>query len=304
MPSLVPPGFTRGPILFLGPVSEDLGFAALLQRFWAEAGGYGARIHLIAAPGCDPQIGERCVARLSEWECDYVELLTIPDRSAALAPATAEPLERATGVLILPTDPVRFASTLGGTPLAQAIRRANARGKVVAALGASGPILCQHMIAFDNRETRPHPFLHRHLIQFAPGLGLVNRTIIDMGTESNEDAKTPGNSPAQERLGRLLTAVSYNPFLVGISLESDTGAALYADTSITVFGRHSMLVVDAAGVTHSTIHDAQSDQPLTLAGITLHVLGPDYTFHVDSRTVAAPESSDIPPASERVTSAY
>jgi cyanophycinase len=274
MPALVPPGFTRGPILFLGPFSDDLGFDTLLQRFWAEAGGYGARIHLIAAPGCDPQIGERCAARLREWECDSVELLALPDRAAASAPATAEPLERATGLLILPADPVRFASTLG----------------------ASGPILCQHMIAFDTREARPHPFLHRHLIQFAPGLGLVNRTVI----ESSDDPDTP----AQERLARLLTAVSFNPFLIGVSLESDTGAALYPDTSMTLFGWNNALVVDAANVTHSTIHDAQSDQPLTLAGITLHVLGPEYAFHIDSRRVHAPESTDIPPASERVTSAY
>jgi hypothetical protein len=47
MPAPVPPGFTRGPILFLNPVDEA-GEQHLLQRFWTDAGGYGGRIVLIA----------------------------------------------------------------------------------------------------------------------------------------------------------------------------------------------------------------------------------------------------------------
>ncbi|MCB0045939.1 MAG: cyanophycinase [Caldilineaceae bacterium] len=287
MPSQVPAGYTRGAILFIGPLQDADGEAALLQRFWNEAGGYGARILIVSAFENDLSAAQRYNERFEEWESEWVAILPVQERTDARRDESAVAVEQATGVLLVGDNPLRMAGLLGGTLLATAIRRANARGKVVCGIGACAPILCQHMIAYDNRKRIPHPFLHRRLIQFAPGLGIVNRLLLD---SSND----PAEGPAM-RLSRLLAAVAHNPFLVGVSLEADTGVAVYADTTLEVFGRNSALIVDGSEITYTDVHKYEDDGPLSVLGVQAHVLGRAYTFNFDSRLVQPPDEGDIPP---------
>jgi cyanophycinase len=144
----VPPGFTRGPILFFGPLADPVHTDKLLQSFWDEAGSYGARILLVPTASSDPQ----AIERLRQWfvaaEADSVEVLPVRERRDALDARLVEQVDNATGILLVDGNPLRFTSILGGTPVAQAIRRASARGRVVGGIGRAGAVLCQHMIAF------------------------------------------------------------------------------------------------------------------------------------------------------------
>ena len=170
MPSQVPAGYTRGAILFMGPMQDETGEASLLQRFWDEAGAYGSRILIIANFGSDDSLPERYGRRFAEWESDSVTHLSLESRQDAQRDGAATLVENATGILLVGDSPLRMASTVGGTILATAIRRANARGKVICGAGACASILCQHMIAYDNRKSMPHPFLHRRLFRRADNL--------------------------------------------------------------------------------------------------------------------------------------
>ena len=231
---------------------------------------------------------ERCRTLFAEWETDSVEILSVTSRVEALHPNHLERISGATGILLLGENPVRMATFLGGTPLAQAIRRANARGKVTAGYGRGAALLCEHLIAHDARaeDDTHHPFLHRHLIQFAPGLGLTNRLVLDTIPADLGDG--------WNRLSRLLHAVAYNPFLVGLSMEVDTGAAIYQDNTLEIFGRHSALVVDGAGVTYTDIADFRNPNPLSLLGMKIHALAANFTYHLQERTAHPPQVSDIP----------
>ena len=110
------------------------------------------------APAADTAAAARMQAWFTAAEADTVEILDIPNRRAAAEPALLSQVENATGILITDGNPLRFTSLLGGTPLAQAIRRANARGRVVGGIGRGGAVLCQHMIAFDDRTSFTTPF--------------------------------------------------------------------------------------------------------------------------------------------------
>ncbi|MBX3054401.1 MAG: cyanophycinase [Caldilineaceae bacterium] len=288
MPAPVPSGYTRGSILFIPACQDEKSEGHLLQYFWEEAGAYGARIAIVAGDKESAAVAARCRALFAEWETDSVEILSITSREESLQPGNLEQITGATGILLLGENPVRMATFLGGTPLAQAIRRANARGKVAAGYGRGAALLCEHMIAHDSRaaDDTHHPFLHRHLIQFAPGLGLTNRLVLDTIPAELGDS--------WNRLSRLLHAVAYNPFLVGVSLEVDTGAVIYQDNSLEIFGRHSALVVDGSGITYTDIADFRNPDPLSLLGVKIHALADNFTYHLQERTARPPESSDIP----------
>lgn len=296
MPAPVPAGYTRGPIQFFGALTNEKSDELLLQDFWSHSGGYGARIVIFPSSRSDEALAQRYSALFSEWQCDSSQVLPVFERAQATEAGYLERVAAATGILILGQNPLRFASSFGGTQLAQAIRRSNAQGKCVAGLGGTASVLCQHMVAFDTRREIPRPLLHRQLIQFAPGLGILNKLVLD-GVASINDS-------AGDRISRLLTAVAYNPFLVGVSLEADTGITLYANDTFEVFGQNSALVIDGQGLQHTNLHEAEVTKAVSMLGVQLHVLTRGCKYSIDSRTATPAPLDDIPPVFDEGKSAF
>jgi cyanophycinase len=275
VPAPVPPGFTRGPIMFIGHTQATPAETSLFQRLWNEAGGYGARI-LLVPTASDQAAVDRFTQLFKAWEVDALDVLPVRTRSDAQQTAQLELIDHATAILILDGQPLTLARTLGGTPVAQAIRRANARNKVVCGVGYGANILCQHMLLFE----------HQQPVQFAPGLGLINRMAIAVQTEKQ--------MPALISASRLLAAIGYNPFLIGVSLDIDTGVVVYPDTTLEVFGAQTVLVVDGANMLYPDLPDLPADAQLSELGVQVHRLEVGATFNFDQRTVLPPLQSDIP----------
>lgn len=295
MPSPVPAGYTRGPIFFLGALTSPAAQARLLQRVWAEAGGFGARLVLISAGAHALAAAEDTRRRLLDLEGDSVEILAAPTRAAAHDPRAVARVQAATGILLTGADAQRLAAVVGGTPLAQAIRRANAQGKAVAGVGASAAILCQHMLAAGAGAPEGAPYTRRRAVSFAPGLGIVNRIVLDTALQP---------PAAAESLARLVSAVAHNPFLVGLGLDADTGAALYPDTTVEIFGDGAALVVDGAQLHHADLLDAAPGEPFSVAGMMLYSLRRGETFNVDTRHVGAPAPDDATLQTEALKAAF
>ena len=297
MPSPVPAGYTRGSILFLGSAPDPHVEDALLQRFWQESGAYGARVVVLGCGTENAAAVEQAVASLTSLEGESAESLLLESRAQAQDASRWQTLTSATGVLIVGRSPMRIVGILGGTQMAQTLRRMNAQSKVIAALGGGAPVLCQHMLAFDPASASSLPLVHRERIQFAPGLGMINRVVVEAG----ESAGDFGN---QLSLGRLLTAVGYNPFLTGISLAPDAGAALYANGQIELFGTGAALVVDGSALTHTSLHDAEGTAPASLLGVQLHLLAPGCIYSIESHLATAPAPGDVQLQSNAVKAAF
>jgi len=308
MPSPVPAGYTRGSILFLGAMHNAHAQERLLQRFWQEAGAYGARIIVLVCGG-DLATGERYAALFRDWECDSARLIEVATRATAADENTSAAIQSATGVLLLGNSAMQVVGILGGTLLVQTIRRMNAQGKVFCAAGGGAAVICQHMIAFGSRDAGQHhsdqsttqsapslPFVHRDNIQFAPGLGLVNRLVFD------STANTAGTM--QPPLSRLLTAIAYNPFLSGFSLDRDTGAALYANGQLEIFGDGSALIIDGNTLQYTSLHEVTDRSPVSLLGVQMHLLTHGCTFNMDTHLTTAPSSQDISLQTAVIKSAY
>jgi cyanophycinase len=132
----------------------------------------------------------------------------------------------------------------------------------------------------------PGPFLHRSLIQFAPGLGIVNRLALDCDDEIGSHFRT--------HLSRLLTAVAYNPFLIGVALDPDTGAVIYPDSTLEIFGAGSAMVVDGWQMSHTDLYEHAEDAPMSVLGVQMNILGHGFTYHLDSHEAKRPPESEIP----------
>ena len=91
----------------------------------------------------------------------------------------------------------------------------------------------------------------------------------------------------RDRLGRLLTALAYNPFAVGIGLDEDTAAFIAPDNTLEVVGSGGVTVVDAAELAFSSIDTADAGRPVCMLGLKLHILIQGATFNLATREAAA-----------------
>lgn len=153
-------------------------------------------------------------------------------------------------------DQLRLSTIIGGTPVARLMRAANSQGVHIAGTSAGAAFIPEHMIASGRGGATPKS----GLTTMAPGLGLTNKVVIDQHFREHG------------RLGRLLSAVAYNPFAIGIGIDEDTGAFIGPDDIIEVIGSGGLTVIDPTGLEHSSMADVAPGKPVCLIGIKLHIL--------------------------------
>ncbi|WP_412062376.1 cyanophycinase [Rubrivirga sp. IMCC45206] len=262
----------RGAIIPIGGAEAKTGTREVLARVLALAGGPEARIVVVPTASELPDTGDRYAKLFTELGAGHVDVLTITEREHARVPAVVENVQRATGLFMTGGNQLRLSTILGGTPLAQAIRRANAAGAVVAGTSAGAAVIPEHMIA--SGRTGPTPTTEK--VVLAPGLGLTNRLVIDQHFRQ------------RDRLGRLLTAVSFNPFATGVGIDEDTALVLGPDDVFEVIGSGTVTVVDPSELAYSSMDSARDGEPVSLIGLRVHVLAAGCTYDTEAKTAFAP----------------
>ena len=262
----------RGAVVPIGGAEAKTGTRAILTRVLDLAGGMAARIVVIPTASEMPDTGDRYAQLFTDLGAASVDVLSVTEREHARVPAAVEAVERATGIFMTGGNQLRLSTILGGTPLAQAVRRRNAAGAVVAGTSAGAAVLPEHMIATG--PTGPSPTTEG--VTLAPGLGLTNRLVIDQHFRQ------------RDRLGRLLTAVSYNPFATGVGIDEDTGLILTDDNVFEVIGSGTVTVVDPTDLVYSSMDSVRSGEPVTLIGLRVHVLAAGCRYDTESRQAEAP----------------
>ena len=264
MPSRPLPDTVRGWIV---PIGGKLSDGSILDRFVALSGGRQARIAVIPTASSEPDIGTFYERVFAKHGVRHAKSLRFERRSDCDDQDWLDWLERATGVFIAGGNQLKLTATLGGTPVAKLLRVRNAAGVHIAGTSAGAAFLSEHMIAFGEEGAMPRA----GMVTMCAGLGLTNRVIVDQHFRQ------------RLRLGRLLTALAYNPFAVGLGVDENTAAFLGPDETIEVQGTGTVTVVDPSAVTHSSIADAKQGEPVTLLGVKVHVLTPGATFNLHTR---------------------
>jgi cyanophycinase len=271
MPSKIPQGETRGWIVPIGGAENKENDRDILERFLKVSGGESANIVVIPTASRMHETGPRYEKIFTDLGADKVAVMDFDTRRDCQENGRLQRLEEATGIFFTGGNQLRLTTLLGGTPVAKLIRNANARGVTVGGTSAGASILSEHMIAFGDEGSS----VISGSVRLAPGLGLTNRFIIDQHFRQ------------RDRLGRLVTALAYNPFAIGIGLDEDTAAFIGPDETIEVAGSGGVTIVDASDVSYSSVAEAVEGQPVCVLGLRLHILVAGATFNLHTRQAAA-----------------
>jgi len=259
----------RGFLVPIGGAEEKLRNPEILHRFVEICGGAEpARIAIIPTASELEDTGRNYEKLFRDLGVKHAMVLPITTRADCEDDRYTEYLERATGIFMTGGNQLRLSTTLGGTRVAQLIRRRSAAGAHIAGTSAGAAFMSEHMIAGGAEGSTPSP----DKVTLAPGLGLTNNFIIDQHFRQ------------RDRLGRLLTALAYNPFAVGIGLDEDTAAFIRPGDSLDVVGSGGITIVDPSDLEHSSMDSALRGEPVSLIGVHLHILVQGGTFDITTRT--------------------
>jgi cyanophycinase len=271
MPSKTPEGSRRGWIVPIGGAENKENDRHILERFVRVSGDSGADIVVIPTASRLYETGPRYERLFQDMGARSVTVMDFDTRRDCQEPGRLDRLEQASGIFFTGGNQLRLTTLLGGTPVAKLIRMRNAHGVTVGGTSAGASILSEHMIAFGDEGSS----VIAGSVRLAPGLGLTNRFIIDQHFRQ------------RDRLGRLVTALAYNPFAVGIGLDEDTAAFIGPDDTLEVEGSGGATIVDASEVSFSSIGEVSDGQPVSLLGLKLHILVAGATFNLHTRLAAA-----------------
>jgi cyanophycinase len=271
MPSKVPDGRTRGWIVAIGGAENKENDRRILERFVRVSGGEDADIVVIPTASRVHETGARYEQVFHALGAARVTVMDFDTRRDCKEPGRLRRVEEASGIFFTGGNQLRLTTLLGGTAVAKLIRLRNAHGVTVGGTSAGASILSEHMIAAGDEGSS----VIAGSVRLAPGLGLTNRFIIDQHFRQ------------RDRLGRLLTALAYNPFAVGIGLDEDTAAFIDADDTVEVEGSGGATIVDAADVSYSSIDSAEEGQPVCMLGLRLHVLVAGAAYDLTTRVATA-----------------
>lgn len=267
MPSPDVDGLERGYVIPIGGAEEKIENPEILQRFVELCGGSEAVISVIPTASQLEDTGDRYCEIFRDLGVDRSYSLPIDEREQAQDAGYLETLERSSGIFVTGGNQLRLSTILGGTPISTAIRQLNARGVHYAGTSAGAAIVSQHMIVGGSTGVVPT----EGGVNLAPGLGLNNTIVVDQ--HFNE----------RNRLARLMSAVSYNPFLIGIGLDEDTAAFINPQNEFTVVGSGAITVVDPSNIKHSSMAEAGSGEALTLLNLKMHILAAGGRYNIDTR---------------------
>ena len=262
----ITPG-SRGYIIPIGGAEDKVKDRTILRRFIELCGNEHACIAIIPTASSLEDTGVRYVNIFKRVGAKDVRVLNIGERTDADDPKHILKLEGVTGIFMTGGNQLRLSTVLGGTAIATQIRRMNAAGVHVAGTSAGAAFISEHMIAFGAEGSTPIA----GNVTLAPGLGLTNRVVVDQHFRQ------------RDRLGRLMTALAYNPFAQGIGLDEDTAAFISSDNCIEVVGAGALTIVDVGDLEYSSMASARQGEAVELIGVRLHVLSQGARYNLSTR---------------------
>lgn len=268
-----------GTLMLIGGAEDKAGNRTILRRFVELAGGKAATIAIIATASEIYELVSRTYERIfTELGAGEVHILKLYSRDACMDASRLTPISNATGIFLTGGNQLKLMTILGGTLAATTIRRAYRAGCVVAGTSAGASAVCQHMMAYGMSGITPR----KAMMHFAPGLGLINRLLVDQ------------HFGARGRTGRLVTALAHNPYLLGVGLDEDTAIEIDSQRMMTVIGRGSVTIVDGVDMTYNDIYRIPDNAPLTIFNMRFHLLTHGYQFDITKRQPIVPAAPPLP----------
>lgn len=189
-------------------------------------------------------------------------------------------LDGVTGVFITGGDQMRLVSLLGGTKFAARLRKmVTDTNLVMAGTSAGAAGMSTSMIVRGDASSHPH----KNSVRLSPGLGFLKNIIIDQ------------HFTERGRISRLITAVSYNPYNLGIGIDENTAIILDKEGNLEVFGAGSITIVDGSKITYNEIAEVDDFQSFSVFGVQLHILEDGLVYDYFQRRPIPPPNAFLLP---------
>jgi len=223
------------------------------------------------------------LADLAEAGATNAEIPIVETREQACDIALANKVASARGIFLGGGDQVKLVSTLGGTPVGEAIRDAYLEGAIICGTSAGAAALTKTTLA-GNEVDEEGKLVEQYI---GPGLGLLGyHTLIDT------------HFTQRRRLYRLFVAIAEFPALMGLGIDEDTALIVKREIG-TVVGRGGVTFVDGSSVRYNNSSDVTKGPELTISALRVGIVGTGQQFNLKKREVVALLS---PPAAHELES--
>lgn len=270
-----------GHLLVIGGAEDKYNERRILRKFLELAGGDKAEVLIIPVASDYPEFAADVYTQaFRNLGIANPRVLRATSRQDVFQANAEALLDGVTGVFITGGDQMRLVSILGGTDFAAILRRMVRETPLVMAgtsAGAAG--MSTSMIV--RGESTPHP--HKNSVRLSPGLGFLKNIIIDQ------------HFTERGRISRLITAVSYNPYNLGIGIDENTAIILDPHGVMEVFGQGSVTVVDGSQITYNEIAEVAEHESFSVCGVNLHILRDGLVYHYIERHPLQPKTEFLLP---------
>src|SRR3954462_7433705 len=242
-----------GHLLVIGGAEDKYNERRILKKFLSLAGDDKAEIHIVPVASDFPEFAaDVYMQAFRHVGVANPRVLRATSRQDVVLADADQLLDGVTGVFITGGDQMRLVSLLGGTKFPDKLRKIVRETDIVLAgtsAGAAG--MSTSMIV--RGESTSHP--HKGSVRLSPGLGFLKNIIIDQ------------HFTERGRISRLITAVSYNPYNLGVGIDENTAIILNGEGIMEVYGLGSATIVDGSQITYNEIAEVDEFQPFSVCGV-------------------------------------
>lgn len=247
-----------GHLLVIGGAEDKYNERRILKKFLELAGGERSEVLIVPVASDYPEFAADVYTQaFRNLGVANPRVLRATSRQDVFQADAEELLDGVTGVFMTGGDQMRLVSLLGGTKFADRLRHM-VREKPVVLAGTSAGAAGMSTSMIVRGESTSHP--HKGAVKLSPGLGFLKNIIIDQ------------HFTERGRISRLITAVSYNPYNLGIGIDENTAIILDGKGILQVYGQGSATIVDGSKITYNEIAEVAEHESYSVCGVHMHIL--------------------------------
>ena len=270
-----------GHLLVIGGAEDKYNERRILKKFISLAGGDKAEILIVPVASDYPEFAADVYTQaFRNLGVQNPRVLRATSRQDVFQADADSLLDGVTGIIMTGGDQMRLASIVGGTDFSQKMRqKARETNIVIAGTSAGAAGMSTSMIVRGDATSHPH----KNSVRLSPGLGLLKNIIIDQ------------HFTERGRISRLITAVSYNPYNLGLGIDENTAVILDNEGILEVFGDGSVTIIDGSKISYNEIAEVDDFQSFSVCGVQLHILGDGMIYDYFARHPMQPPNEFLLP---------